>query len=119
VIHYDKTRRAEAIEAISVAVGRQCTFPEQVEVIAIVDNAVVGGVVVIENEVHVGVVRPIYCRGLIRELFKPILKKYGKATTKVRAANTIGQKFVERLGFTKTGTSEEVVTYELHRIRHA
>jgi hypothetical protein len=119
VIYFATDRRQEAVSAISAAVGQELDFPPDWDVLAaVVDGVVVGGAVVSGSEVHCGVVTPIFMRPLIRDLFPKLLDKHGKITTKVRASNTIGQRFVGRLGFNKTGESGEVFTYELTRIRH-
>ena len=65
------------------------------------NNAVIGGVLAKENEVHIGYgIKPTSSiRGHLRATLKKVLEKYGNAITSVMAENKAGISFCKRLGF--------------------
>ena len=69
---------------------------------------VIGGVLVKDNEVHIGYgVKPkASIRGHLRATLKEVLDKHGCAVTQVQAENLAGLRFCERLGFVKLGTHD-------------
>lgn len=71
---------------------------------------VVGMLMVKDNELHVAVLPEVrgrwLSRTLIRNVIGPLIKRYGKAKTKVVHENDRGQEFCQRLGFAKTERDE-------------
>ena len=69
---------------------------------------VVGGVLIKDNEVHIGYgVKPkASIRGHLRATLKEVLDKHGYAVTIVEADNLAGLRFCERLGFVKLSTQD-------------
>lgn len=82
------------------------------------------GVVLLHSgpEVHVAAIPSVrkrwFSRRLVREWLKPILDQYGHLTTSVSPSNPIGQKFVEGIGFERTGETESAISYRLVRLSH-
>lgn len=60
-----------------------------------------------------------FTRQDVERVLLPILKTHGEVTTKVRADNTTGRKFVTRLGFVKVGDSSDVHIFRATRFNHA
>lgn len=58
-------------------------------------------------------------RKAIREYLPKILNEHGKIETFVMVDNKVGEKFVERLGFTRIGERGPAIHYELRKLRHA
>jgi len=52
-------------------------------------------------------------RGAIRKLIAPLLEKRGYLTTRVLKERTAQQRFIERLGFKKTGDDGTMLYYML------
>jgi hypothetical protein len=77
------------------------------------DGQVIGGVLIKENELHVGYgEKPrASIRPYIKEILGGVIGKYGFAMTTVQADNPAGLRFCERLGFVKL--SEENGTIRL------
>jgi hypothetical protein len=69
---------------------------------------VIGGVLIKDNEVHIGYgEKPkASIRAHLRATLKEVLDKYGCALTQVRAENLAGLRFCERLGFVKLSTDD-------------
>ena len=111
-MHLDYARRDEAIAAIGRSVGERLPIGDEWHVVAIVDGEVIGGVMRKGREVHLGITRPVFLRGLIRQYMR------GDEVTTVRASHAVGRRFVERLGFVQTGESGEVIRYELKGLNH-
>jgi len=67
------------------------------------DGQVIGGVLIKENELHVGYgEKPrASIRPYIKEILGGVIGKYGFAMTTVQADNSAGLRFCERLGFVK------------------
>ena len=117
MVHFDKSRRQEAIDAISAAVGQRVDFA--CDVWAVVDTTdVVGGVVVNGDEVHIGLTRYVFLRAIFRELMPPILERFGYIRTMVRSSHTKGIKFVTRLGFQLVADYDGVSYFRLYEARH-
>jgi hypothetical protein len=55
----------------------------------------------------------------IERLTKPLFERYGFVQTRVRTSNDTGHKFVQRLGFTKTGEDGGLTLYRAERLNHA
>lgn len=110
---FDPIRRSEAIDAIGASVGAVLGIGSDWFVAAICDGPdVVGGVLRRGSEVHVGTLKPMFLRGLIRQFLKP------GDTTKVRESHSAGDKFVRRLGFVEVSRAGGIVEYELKGLRH-
>lgn len=58
-------------------------------------------------------------RQTIESILKPVIDKYGHATTMVRKDNLQGHRFVQRLGFHATSETDKIVTYKAERLNHA
>ena len=74
------------------------------EVVPLTESGrVIGGVLVKDNEVHIGYgVKPkASIRGHLRATLKEVLDRHGHALTMVQAENLAGLRFCERLGFVK------------------
>lgn len=81
---------------------------------------VLGGVLVKDNEIHVGFTTPgMWVRSFIRRTLLPILAEYGAAKTHVAADNTSGLEFCSRLGFAPTRRDGDVVTLICTECRYA
>lgn len=118
MIHF-ADRREDGIKAIEQAIGQPFPLPDEWDVLTAIDgDSVIGAAIVKGNEVHCGTIGPFFLRPLIRSLLVGLLETHGSVVTKCRPGNTIGRRFVERLGFVKTGETEVVVTYELKELRH-
>jgi hypothetical protein len=69
------------------------------------------------TEIHFALVpgwRPTSCqRGVIREIFRPLIERYGYATTRVPHFRPAQKRFVQRLGFKPTWQDEQVSYYLL------
>lgn len=81
------------------------------------NNVVIGGVLIKDNEIHVGYgVKP---KGTILPYIKSILNKtidkYGYVTTSVMEENEAGLKFCKRLGFTKIGKENDTIKLRCDR----
>ncbi len=60
-----------------------------------------------------------FTRQDVERVLLPILKTHGEVTTKVRADNLTGQKFVTRLGFVRVGEGPGVHLFRATRLNHA
>lgn len=72
------------------------------DVLPLIENSIViGGVLVKDNEIHVGYgVKPkSTIRPYIKSILKPMIEKYGFVVTSVIDSNEIGLRFCKRLGF--------------------
>ena len=112
-LHFS-ARRREALDAISESCGMRVDVGDEWQVLAICDGeSVVGGVMRMGREIHVGLIRPIFIRGLIRGFVKP------GDTTRCRESNTKGRRFVERLGFELNCVEGGIAHYTLREVKHA
>lgn len=111
--------RDEALEALSESVGQRIEIGPEWDVFAVVDESVIGAVLVCGPEVHVGVTRPCFLRPLIRDVIGSQVERFGKSVTKVRESHAIGHKFVQRIGFKPIKTESGLVHYELRELRYA
>ena len=81
------------------------------------NNKVIGGVLIKDNEIHVGYgVKP---RSTILPYIKSILNetinKYGHVTTSVMQENETGLRFCKRLGFTRIGEENGTIKLRCDR----
>lgn len=103
-------RRAEALKAGFEALADRISlrfedFSRQLEswdVKAFCDGDLVVGMLMVKgDELHVAVLKEVrgrwLSRRLIREVFAPLLEKYGKARTNVAEGNLVGRDFCERI----------------------
>lgn len=60
-----------------------------------------------------------FTRKDVDHLITPLIKKYGFVTTKVKAENRVGQRFVKRLGFVKIATHGDEIIYLSEAFNHA
>jgi hypothetical protein len=81
------------------------------------DGQVIGGVLVKENELHVGYgEKPrASIRPYIKEILGGVIGKYGFAMTTVQADNPAGLRFCERLGFVKLGEENGTIRLRCDR----
>jgi len=120
MIHLDEARRAEGWIACMSAYGFNADAPNGWDVLAIVDgDNVIGGVLVKGPEAHIGVTRTTNIRHVLRKVIGDQIKAHGYATTSVRKTNTRGQRFVERIGYTKSREDEALIHYVLKELRYA
>lgn len=113
-VHFDASRRADALEAISRSCGVHLEIGPEWEVLAICDGQeVVGGVLRLGTEIHIGTVRPVFLRGLIRQFVRP------GDTTRCREKHVSGRRFVERLGFELVRVEGGIAHYTLREAKHA
>lgn len=119
MIHLDATRRDEAIAALSDSVGQPLVIGPGWDVLAVVDGSVIGAVLVSGSEVHIGITRPCFLRGLMRQVIAGQVRKFGISITKVRESHAIGHKFVQRIGFKPVKTVDGLVHYELKELNYA
>lgn len=113
-VHFDASRRSEALEAISRSCGVSLEIGPEWQVLAICQgDEVVGGVLRLGTEIHIGTVRPVFLRGLIRQFVRP------GDTTRCRETHTSGRRFVERLGFELVCIQGGIAHYHLREAKHA
>jgi hypothetical protein len=83
----------------------------------------VGFFIVCGNEIHCFRVDDAKGRWITRQdlerLTKPVFKKFGALTTRVRKENEQGHTFVQRLGFVPVGDDAATIHYECKRLKHA
>ena len=81
------------------------------------DGQVIGGVLIKENELHVGYgEKPrASIRPYIKEILGGVIGKYGFAMTTVQADNPAGLRFCERLGFVKLGEENGTIRLRCDR----
>lgn len=113
-VHFEAGRRHEALQAISRSCGAQIELAPGWEVLAICDGPeVVGGVMRLGSEIHIGTVRPVFLRALIRQFVRP------GDTTRCRETHASGRRFVERLGFELVRVEGGIAHYTLREAKHA
>lgn len=113
-VRFDAARRSEALAAISSSCGANLEIGPEWEVLAICEgDEVVGGVLRLGTEIHIGTVRPVFLRGLIRQFVRP------GDTTRCRETHTHGRCFVERLGFELVCIQGGIAHYHLREAKHA
>ena len=87
------------------------------------DGCQVGFFCVQGNEIHCYRLESAKGRWITRQdlerLTVPLFKQYGCIITKVRKANTIGHRFVTRLGFAATASDDLNIYYRAERLHHA
>lgn len=78
------------------------------------DGKVIGGVLVKDNEIHVGygIAPKASIRGHIKLTLANLIARYGSAVTKVVSSNVKGLRFCERLGFVKLAEQDGIVLLE-------
>ena len=81
------------------------------------NGQVIGGVLIKENELHVGYgEKPrASIRPYIKEILGGVIGKYGFAMTTVQADNPAGLRFCERLGFVKLGEENGTIRLRCDR----
>jgi RimJ/RimL family protein N-acetyltransferase len=81
------------------------------------DGQIIGGVLIKENELHVGYgEKPrASIRPYIKEILGGVIGKYGFAMTTVQADNPAGLRFCERLGFVKLGEENGTIRLRCDR----
>lgn len=113
-VRFDADRRAEALQAISRSCGAHLEISPEWQVLAICQgDEVVGGVLRLGTEIHIGTVRPVFLRSLIRQFVRP------GDTTRCRETHTLGRRFVERLGFELVCIQGGIAHYHLREAKHA
>lgn len=123
------TERQEALEAAYESSRNRLKLPKDKFMDAFgswivcpvrVSGAIVGGVLLKGNEVHVAVSKSSegrwLSRSLIRRVLGNLISRYGVAVTSVMKDNERGQRFVERLGFQRVGEKEGTIGYELRQL---
>lgn len=119
MIHLDESRRDEALAALSESCGVRVEPGPEWRVLAVVDGPVIGAVLVSGPEVHIGITRPCFLRGLMREVIAGQIKEFGRSITRVRESHAIGHRFVQRIGFKPIKTENGLVHYELKELNYA
>jgi hypothetical protein len=81
------------------------------------NGQVIGGVLIKENELHVGYgEKPkASIRPYIKEILGGVIGKYGFAMTTVQTDNPAGLRFCERLGFVKLGEENGTIRLRCDR----
>lgn len=81
------------------------------------NNVVIGGVLVKDNEIHVGYgIKPkSTIISHIKSTLNEIISKYGYAVTSVMNENEAGLRFCNRLGFYKTGEENGTIKLRCDR----
>lgn len=84
-------------------------------------DAIVGGVLIRHNEIHVGVSRtPGACsRKQIRAVMNKAISTFGSIVTTVYPSNPAGVEFCKRLGFEVTWEDEETIQMRATRCNYA
>jgi hypothetical protein len=85
------------------------------------DGQVIGGVLVKENEMHVGYgVKPKgTVRAHMRAILEPVIDQYGFIKTKVSIENVSGLEFCYRLGLTKYAETNGQILLKCNRSDYA
>lgn len=105
---------------MSAIAGFDYKLPDDWRVLTIVEADKPCGALLIKGpEIHIGVMRPTYLRGLIRSVLVDMLKDHKTVVTTVRDEHVPGHKFVQRIGFVKTRSDGGLTHYELKEARHA
>jgi|SRR3990170_926401 len=73
-------------------------------------------VMVKENEVHVLVKNKFMPRSGFREVFGPLIERYGKAVTRCFRDDAESIAFVERIGFLRTREDAKVIYYQINHV---
>lgn len=58
-------------------------------------------------------------RGEIDRILTDTISQYGKATSKTKADNKTGQKFLKRMGFVEVSDNGQIIEFECERPKHA
>lgn len=120
MIQVDESRRAEGLARLEQVVGQPMPIGPEWRVLPVVDgDECLGAILVNGSEVHIGIARPLFLRGLIRTVLESIRAEHGVVTTKVRQQHAPGHRFVQRLGFKPVGEAGPLVLYEMKEARHA
>lgn len=81
---------------------------------------VIGAMIRLGNELHIGVTpRPRGAHPFLLAVLKETIETYGTAVTKVRTHNQAGLEFCQRLGFSITHRTEELIHLRCRSLRHA
>ena len=68
------------------------------------------------DEIHVLLKGKFMPRDGFRDVFDPIIKQYGKVTTRCQSGNVENIYFVERIGFKRVGFKNGFIQYEIDHI---
>lgn len=81
------------------------------------NNVVIGGVLIKDNEIHVGYgIKPkSTILPYIKSILNKTIDKYGYVTTSVMKENEAGLKFCKRLGFTRIGEENDTIKLRCDR----
>jgi hypothetical protein len=81
------------------------------------NNIVIGGVLIKDNEIHVGYgIKPrSTILPYIKSTLNQIISKYGYAVTSVMKENEAGLRFCKRLGFTRIGEENGTIKLRCDR----
>jgi hypothetical protein len=81
------------------------------------NNKVIGGVLIKDNEIHVGYgVKPkSTILPYIKSILNETINKYGHVTTSVMEENETGLRFCKRLGFTRIGEENGTIKLRCDR----
>jgi hypothetical protein len=81
------------------------------------NNIVIGGVLIKDNEIHVGYgVKPkSTILPYIKSILNETINKYGHVTTSVMEENETGLRFCKRLGFTEIGEENGTIKLRCDR----
>jgi hypothetical protein len=81
------------------------------------NNIVIGGVLIKDNEIHVGYgVKPkSTILPYIKSILNETINKYGHVTTSVMEENEVGLRFCKRLGFTRIGEENGTIKLRCDR----
>jgi hypothetical protein len=81
------------------------------------NNKVIGGVLIKDNEIHVGYgIKPkSTILPYIKSILNETINKYGHVTTSVMEENETGLRFCKRLGFTRIGEENGTIKLRCDR----
>ena len=81
------------------------------------NNVVIGGVLIKDNEIHVGYgIKPkSTILPYIKSILNKTIDKYGYVTTSVMEENEAGLRFCKRLGFTKISKENDTIKLRCDR----
>jgi hypothetical protein len=81
------------------------------------NNVVIGGVLIKDNEIHVGYgIKPkSTILPYIKSILNKTIDKYGYVITSVMEENEVGLKFCKRLGFTRIGEENGTIKLRCDR----
>lgn len=117
---YEAAKRTEGVAEFIEGIS----FNQMVEnlkdwkVLAVKRNSDTIGMVIVKGyEIHVCILPEYQGRWLTKGLIKDI-DQLGIKCTSAHVDNLQAQRFIERMGFVKTGTEDEHIIYNLRRLKH-